>query len=205
MKLPTPLRAAETETGADTDTDTKITKVRVAKHELLKGTDVTENEEEATGIRYTQVGSGAKFEIDIAGLPEGAKNMLAIFGAKTLATNEASQARNGKYADEAGQLLAIQERFDLIAGKTTGAPQWVDRTGGERKIDLDVMAQAMTNVAGKKGKTGQALEVAFWRSKLDAEDFVRKIRNVTEFKNEYAALQGRQVATVDDVFSSIGA
>lgn len=203
MKLPIPLRAAETETGVDTDT--KITKVRVAKHELLKGTDVTENEEEATGIRYTQVGSGKTFELDVAGLPDGAKNMLAIFGAKTLATNEASQARNGKYADEAGQLLAIQERFDLIAGKTTGTPQWIDRTGGERKIDLDVMAQAMANVAGKQGKSGQAVETAFWRSKLDAEDFVRKVRNVTEFKNEYAALQGRQVATVDDVFSSIGA
>jgi predicted RNA-binding protein YlqC (UPF0109 family) len=203
MKLPQALRAAETETGADTDT--KITKVRVAKHELLKGTAVTENEEEATGIRYTQVGSGKTFELDVAGLPDGAKNMLAIFGAKTLATNEASQARNGKDADEAGQLLAIQERFDLIAGKTTGTPQWVDRTGAERKIDLDVMAQAMANVAGKQGKSGQAIETAFWRAKLDAEDFVRKVRNVTEFKNEYAALQGRQVATVDDVFSSIGA
>lgn len=204
MKLPQALRAAETEDGAS-DTDTKITKVRVAKHELLKGSEVTENEEEATGIRYTQLGSGAKFEVDIAGMPDAAKNLLAIFGAKTLATNEASQARNGQHADEAGQLLAIQERFDLISGKTTGTPQWVDRTGGERKIDLDVMAQAMANVAGKQGKTGQATEVAFWRSKLDAEDFVRKVRNVTEFKNEYAALQGRQVATVDDVFSSIGA
>lgn len=189
-------RAPETEGSGSTsvDTETKTVKERVAKHELIDGDGkVVESEEEAKGIRYTHLASGQVYSLDVSKLPAEAMLMLANFGAKTLATNEASQARQ---ADNPDQIGAIRDRFELIS---TG--KWVDRTGGERKIDLDIMAQAIVNVGGRAGKS---YEIAAIRGKLDDAAFVRQVRQVKDFTNEYATLQGKTLATVDDVFANIG-
>lgn len=189
-----PLRSPETETGGGVDVETEITKTRLAKHEMLDATGkVVEDEEEATGIRYTRLDDGKVFEKQIATMPDTARLMLAIFGARTLATNEASQVKQKGGGD---YVAAIHDRFDLIeSGK------WVDKSGGG-KIDLDTLAQAIVNIGASSGKT---FDLAVIRAKLDDDAPWRaKVRQVKAITDEYATLKGRTVATVEDVFGAIG-
>lgn len=187
-----PNRAPETEGGADVETETVRT--RVAKHEMLNAAgEVVEDEEDATGIRYTHLVDKKVFERQIATMSESAKLMLAIFGARTLATNEASQVKQKGGGD---YVAAIEDRFSLIEGG-----KWVDRSGGG-KIDLDTLAQAIVNVGANSGKT---FDLAGVRKKLDDDAPWRaKVRQVKAITDEYATLKGRTVATVEDVFGGLG-
>ena len=82
----------------DTTTNTKETKRKVADHFLLNAAgEVVKTMEEAVGIRYVAVARPDQpfnFIFDGA-TPGSALAMLACFGAKTKATNEASRVRNG--------------------------------------------------------------------------------------------------------------
>lgn len=186
--------------NVDTNADTEVVRARVAKHEYLDATgNVVENEEDAHGVRYTLLASGKHFDY-IVDTASPAGRMLAVFGAKTLATNEASQARQ-KGGENADQIGAITERFELI-----GTGKWVDKTGGAR-FDLDTLAQAIVNVGASKGKS---LEVAAIRERLDSTapeasglTFFNTVKDVAEIKNEYTKLRGRKVASVDEVFAGL--
>lgn len=193
--IPQILRAPETETGTSADTEATVVRERVAKHELLDTQgNVTEDEDLAHGIRYTLLKTGKSFSAMYKPNTDAAR-MFAIFGMKTLATNEASQARTGG----ADQLAAIQDRFSLIEGG-----KWVDRTGSG-KMDLDTLAQAVYNVVKAKDPNKQTTVEAL-RQKLETEaDFRSTVRGVKEITNEYATLKGRTVATLEDVFAGIGA
>lgn len=188
--------APETETGTSGDTEATVVRERVAKHELLDAQgNPTEDEEVAHGIRYTLLKTGKSFSAMYKPGTD-ASRMFAIFGMKTLATNEASQARQAGNAD---QLAAIQDRFDLIEGG-----KWVDRTGGG-KIDLDTLAQAAYNVIKAKDPQKET-SVDALRQKLESDaSFRSTVRGVKEITNEYATLKGRTVATLEDVFAGIGA
>lgn len=197
-------RAPETGNGAgdvaataDGKADVKAVKERVATHELLDASGaVVDDEELASGIRYTLNATGKSFDFQVPGAQPGSvTTMLAIFGAKTLATNEASQVRQKD--DTGDQLGAIQERFELLA---TG--KWVDRTGGVgAKVDLDALAQAIANAFIAKGKT---VEVSVVRTKLDADKvWAKQTRQVPEIAAEYASIVGRTVKSVDDVFAAL--
>lgn len=179
-------------------TDTVVVKERVATHELLDASGaVVDDEALATGIKYTLKATGKSFTYQVGGVTAGSPAaMLAVFGAKTLATNEASQVRQ---KDESGdQLGAIEERFLLIEGG-----KWVDRTGGVgAKVDLDALAKAIVEVGASKGKTA-ALEAV--RAKLEDDKGFRTIaRSNPEIGAAYAAIVGRSVKSVDDVFAAIG-
>lgn len=191
-RTPTILRAPET--GAGADTEEKIVKERIADHGYVgaDGTTPVEDEEDAAGITYTLKASGEKFLVDVSKLPGSAQLMLAIFGAKTLATNEASQARQ-KGND---QIAAIRERFDVIS-----SGKWVDRAGGGQKIDLDVMAQAVVNVGAKAGKS---IEVSVIRTRLDDATFLQMVKQNPAMVAEYGQLRGRQTKSVDDIFAGLG-
>lgn len=185
----------------DTNTataDTEVVKERVATHELLDAANaVVDDEALATGIKYTLKTSGKSFQYQVPGITAGSPAaMLAVFGAKTLATNEASQVRQ---KDPTGdQIGAIEERFLLIeSGK------WVDRTGGGvgAKVDLDALAKAVVQVGERKGKTADLAKV---RQKLeDDKAFRSTVRAVPDINAEYAAIVGRTVKSVDDVFAAL--
>src|SRR3954463_9914673 len=113
----------DTTTQADAAASTPVTSATpaettkresVAKHELITepGGEHTSDITKALGIRYVDKASGEKFEFmlpdAIAGHP---MTMLALFGAKTKATNEASRVRNGQGGDTTAQFEAIDEVF----------------------------------------------------------------------------------------------
>lgn len=181
----------------------------VAKHELLDSASaICEKEEDAHGMRYTLLANGETFDY-VCGANADADRMLAVFGAKTLATNETSQARNSAKgaasADE--QIQAVRDRFATLA---TGV--WVDRSReGGAKVDKDALAEAICQVqvgAGAKTKAGDLITddfvaagyKALVRQKLeDDQAFLRTARNMPAVTAAYAALVGRSVATVDDL------
>lgn len=181
----------------------------VAKHELLDSAGATcDKEEDAHGMRYTLLANGETFDY-VCGTNADADRMLAVFGAKTLATNETSQARNSAKgeASAAEQIQAVRDRFATLATGT-----WVDRTReGGAKVDKDALAEAICQVQvaqGGKTKAGELVTDAFvaagYKAKVrqnleDDPNFLRIARNMPAVTTAYAALVGRSVATVDDL------
>lgn len=182
----------------NTQVETAPTKRQVAKHSLL-GSDGSsvEDMEQATGIRYQDLDSGETFDYQLKANSD-ALRMLAAFGARTLATNEASAARQ-KDASGAEQIAAIKERFALIDGGT-----WVDRTreGGPR-IDQDQLATAVLNVmivAGKLTEEDRDAKKAKLLETWAADPKkVTQAHSVTQVRDEYAKLTGKTARTVDDL------
>jgi hypothetical protein len=181
----------------------------VANHELI-GTngDIVEKEEDAHGMRYTLLANQQTFDY-LFGQNADADRMLAVFGAKTLATNETSQARNSAKgaASPDEQIQSVRERFATLATGT-----WVDRTReGGAKVDKDALAEAICQVQvaqGGKTKAGELITDEFVaagykakvRQKLEDDPaFLRTARNMPAVTTAYAALVGRSVATVDDL------
>lgn len=182
----------------NTQVETEPTKRQVAKHSLLDSAGNTVEEmEQATGIRYQDIQSGNTFDYQLKANSD-ALRMFAIFGARTLATNEASAARQ-KDATGGEQLAAIQERFALIDSGT-----WVDRTreGGPR-IDQSVLADAVMEVMVQAGKVA-AEESSAKREKLLASwaadpKKVGVAHSVPAVRDRYTALVGKTARTVDDL------
>lgn len=203
-KIGTPLPVMQApEAGAADSGDSETVRKQVAKHELLDATgNLVDEEESATGIRYTLLANGQSFDFQ-SGLTAGERNtMICVFGAKTLATNESSAMRNSTKgaATPDEQIDAVRERFALLE---TG--KWVDRTreGVGAKIDLDRLANAICNVMVAEGKYTEAQvqseKLAATRAKLeDDKVFARKARQHPPFAAEYAKLGGAATVTVDD-------
>lgn len=176
---------------------------KVATHEFLDLTgNPVDDGESARGYRYTLLANGDTFDWFWAQANEDERRMLAIFGAKTLATNETSQARNNPKgaASAEDQMQALRDRFaDVRAG------QWVDRTreGVATKIDKPSLATAIVQVLISKGKVTEADKGTVYAAKLQQleEDatYLRKSRQVPEVAIAYAAIVGRTVASVDDL------
>lgn len=199
-----------------TEAETAPSKRTVAKHDLL-GVDangqivVVENEEQATGIRYHHLDSGKTFDYIINGITAGTEAaMFAVFGAKTLATNEASAVRQ---KDETGdQVGAIQDRFSLIA---TG--KWVDRTREGPKMNLDALAEAATQVLIETDNPAQpgtklldgndaaavGAKKASLREKLEDPKFVAQVRQVQGVAAKYAMLTGKASKTAADLAAMV--
>lgn len=203
MRKIEPTRAPEAETGSADSGDTETVKRAVAKHELLDASgNLVEEEELATGIRYTLLANNQAFDFQ-SGMTPGERNtLLVIFGAKTLATNESSAMRNSTKgaATPDEQIDAVRERFALLE---TG--KWVDRAreGVGAKIDLDALAEAICNVFVGEGKwTNDQVaseKKAAVRQKLDDDKtYARNARKHPPFAAEYARIKGASTATTDD-------
>lgn len=185
--------------------DTTTSKRKVADHWLIDAAGTTvEKEEEATGIGYKLVDlPGKPFIYQIPGAVAGSTiTMQAVFGCKTLATNESSQVRHNPKgegtADE--QLEAVRERFALMDSGV-----FVDRTrdGVGVRIDLDMLSQASAEAAAAKGGTRTAAE---YRAKFDADAaFLATAKNA--YRNDpalaaiYNRLAGRTTKSVDDLLN----
>jgi len=176
---------------------------RIAKHLLIDATGgVVDEPEQAAGIRYIHVKGGQTF--DYQPTNDTAKTMLALFGAKTLATNEASRVRQqNKQASGDEQVDAIRSRFDLIeSGK------WVDRTrvAGPR-YDHPTLAMAAANVykASARGAQDSRDEAAIANAMaaklaVDADgDYQKKLVGTAGVPEKYRELVGRPQATADSL------
>lgn len=201
-KIEATMQAPEAGSGS-AEGDTETVKRAVAKHELLDANGaLVENEEEATGIRYTLLANNQAFDFQ-SGMTAGERNtLLAIFGAKTLATNESSAMRNSTKgaASPDEQIDAVRERFALLE---TG--KWVDRAreGVGAKIDLDALAEAICNVQVAEGKYTEEQvkteKMAATRQKLeDDKAWARGARQVPKIASEYARIKGSVTKNVDD-------
>jgi hypothetical protein len=196
------MQAPDAPAGSDSG-DTETVKRAVAKHELLDaGGAVVEEEELATGIRYTLLANSQAFDYQSGMEPGKRETLLVVFGAKTLATNETSALRNSTKgsATPDEQMDAVRERFALLE---TG--KWVDRTreGVGAKIDLDALANAICNVMVAEGKyTAEDVtnsKLAATRAKLDDDKaFARKARQHPPFAAEYAKIKGAAAVSTDD-------
>jgi hypothetical protein len=212
MKKPgqvTILRAADAEAGAAVDAEG--TKRQVAKHFLLASDgSVVEDFEKATGCRYTDIATGRSIDYQLVPNSD-AMRMWALFGWRTLATNEASAVRNSKDgggSDE--QLAAITERIALIHGTDGNGGVWVDRTRevGAR-YDLPTLATAAVNVLVREGKLADTDETkskayAKFLAGMEADKAkVTTIRQVEGVEQEYKRLQGKTTKTADDLVSML--
>jgi hypothetical protein len=174
--------------------DSKTPIARQAKHELIAEpngphTDIGT----AIGIRYTDLKTGLVREF----FPKNAKpgtdlTMLALFGAKTKATNEASRIRNGEGGDSTAQMEAVDELFDALM---QDPPVWREKAegGGGSRTDKAKLAAVLVELLGTKAK-GTAEEYA-----KRFEDDVAYMRNVlkSEAGVEYRKRAGKTGPAVD--------
>lgn len=187
---------------------TKPKRDQRAKHELLDsnfavgGDDLSE--EQAHGIRYTLLANGKTFDYQY-GKSGDADRMLALFGAKTLCTNETSAARNNTKGEASPdeQMAAVEERFALLS---TGV--WVDRTrdgGVGAKLDPDALAQAICDVLVAEGKLAADAVAATKADRLTRINgdsaWARKIRTYPAVATRYNEIVGRSTATIDDLMA----
>lgn len=189
---------------SNVDEATEVTRKAVAKHFLLDAQgDVTEDETKATGIRYTQISTGTVFDYQVS---QAAMTMLAVFGSKTLATNEASQVRNNPKGGggDGEQMEAIRNRFALL-----DQGEWVDRTRTPgAMVDRDALAESIIMVMLEDGKitAEQAAGDAKAKVRQKLEDdaaYLSTARQHPRVAANYAKLKGRQVKTTDDLMSAI--
>lgn len=191
------------------DQNPKEERDRVATHEWLdKEGNVLDSRDptDAYGYRFTLEGVDKPLEFIADPANEFALRTLALFGAKTKATNEASGVRNGKQkgTPEAGpqfQMEAVQEFFTRLMSGEWSAPS---EGGVAVRIDKDALAQAICVVLVNEGKKSQADidqgHKAKVRQKLeDDPQFVRKSRQVPQVATEYSRIVGKATATVDDL------
>lgn len=155
---------------------------QVAKHELLASAGVvTTKMEEATGIRYTVKATGKVFEYLIPDAKAGtAATMLAVFGAKTKATNEASSHRQSvSKGDEVDgdEYDAVTDAFVNIDGGVWREPG----AGGGRgpKYDNLVLAGVLVTLLGTNAKgdaahyAGRLEQDKSYRAKVVARNDVK--------------------------------
>lgn len=181
---------------------------RKATHEWLsRDGDVVDDILDGEGYRFTLVGVDEPVDVMLDEIGEKGVRMLALFGAKTKATNEASGVRNNakiKGTPKAGptyQVAAVKEFFTRLATGEWSAPS---EGGGPVKIDKDKLAQAICTVLVQEGKKSQADidsgHKAKVRQKLEDDPiFVRKSRSVPQVATEYAKLAGQTTGSLDDL------
>lgn len=168
--------------------------------------------EQATGVAYEFLGR-TKDGVVVPGdktaytcffrdLTDAAKNMLAGFGAHTLmgnVTNTWLGTKPGERTSKACEAIAV--RFQ---GLNDG--QWADRSRTGFQINLDSLANAIVAVGVETGKIPadqQAAQVDAFRLKVEAEpDWAKSVYKVPAIAAAYAREQGREVMSVDDVFTA---
>lgn len=187
---------------SDTTMNTQATKrEQLANHGLVDADGKpTDEMEQAMGATYALIALPNESFTYTYGKSADGDRMLALFGAKTLATNESSQARQklGKSGTEADQMAWVRERFELIA---TG--QWVDKTreGVSRAWDKDILCGILVESATAQGKTPDAVKI---RALLDSnEQFYKDCQLVPEYATEYRKRTNKTVKSVADIMGAL--
>lgn len=151
--------------------------------------NAVEKIEQATGISYKNLATGKVFVYQIPGAQAGEPGtMLALFGAKTKATNTASGVRNDKKdpGTPEDEDAAIAEFFgELTPGNWPG-----DRGGGGRAIDVELLIEAL---AGQFKAEKKPFDVDKYRAKLtDDADYRKKVYGLDSVKGRYMLLRANR-------------
>lgn len=166
---------------------------KVAEHAYIKA-DGSEADSinDATGISYTHVRDGWNFDWQIPGAVAGnPATLLALFGARTLATNTTSGARQ-RGEDEQESLI---ERFGNVESGI-----WRERAEGVArgpKYDKDVLAQVLHATLVADGHTPQG-DASHYRDKLEDRSYYAKVRANTKVMAAYMAEMAERGAAVAD-------
>jgi hypothetical protein len=168
---------------------------KVAQHEMLDSSgQPTTDMGDAVGYRYSLVNGGGKaLTWQWSDATEDEKRMFALFGAKTLATNTTSGARNNTkgQASPDEQIEKAIERFSQIRDGT-----WRKPGEGGFKVNLEFMAQAIAKARLELGKPVDNVEVYLQRL-TEEQGYLAKVRVVPQVAAHYAKLAGRSTATID--------
>lgn len=176
---------------ATTETDRKS----VAKHELIAAAGGEHTSmDKAIGIRYTDKTTNEIFEYLIPDATPGhPMTMLALFGAKTKATNEASRVRNGEKGDSAAQLEAIDEVFANI---TNGVWREKAEGGSGTRTDKALLAAVLVEKLGEKAQG----TVDTYQNRLETEEaYYKKVWSNEEIKAEYKRRKGSTGPALDEL------
>ena len=179
-----------------TDTATTATaRAGVAKHEFIDATgNVVESIDKAVGIRYTDRASAKGFDYILPDAKAGSPlTMLAIFGAKTKATNETSRVRNGKNGGQSNpteELEALDEVFESI---TNGIWREKAEGGGGSRTDKALLATVLIELLG----TGAKGDVAHYVARFEADKtYMQKVLK-SDAGVEYRSRAGKAGPAVD--------
>ena len=189
--------------------DYEVERTKIANR-LWLGADGKESKEEAAvAVSYEFLGRAAdpkkgkveqqpdgKAFVHTISSPGTRAGMIEGFGALTLMGNDTNTWMNEKGDRHPTAFDAIADRWALL---DTGI--WIDRTGVGARVDKPRLAEAIVNVAARKGKT---LDSAAILAKLEGDnEWAKAAKANPEFSAEYATLMGRTVKSVDDVLAGL--
>lgn len=150
-------------------------------------------QEAATGYRYASE-AGWTFEYQVPGAVIGSvATMLALFGAKTLAINTASAARQA----DADQKDALVSRFtkELFDG------HWADeRTGGGRAYDEETIIAAVVSVGAKAGADNEKVKAKIAATPGGLQAYAKAAMTNPQVRAAYDKIKGKVAAKVDTLF-----
>jgi hypothetical protein len=206
LAIPASRKGESKMTNVDTNATAKESARKVADHFLLDAAgNVTKRMEDAVGIRYVSVDKpNAPFTYMFDGATPGHPiTMLALFGAKTKATNEASRVRNGDGGGADEQLDAIEDVFEQL---TKGVWREKAEGGGGARIDWGIVTDILYGVLGDKA----AGDLASYQGRLgvgapkdaltkDQDDYRKKVWSNDAIKAEYRKRTGKTGAAIDSL------
>jgi hypothetical protein len=173
-------------------TQSPTARAGVAKHEFIDANgNVVEGIELAKGIRYTDRASGKGKDY----IPTDPKAilMLALFGAKTKATNETSRVRNGKNGGQSNpteELEALDEVFESI---DQGVWREKAEGGGGSRTDKALLATVLIEMLG----TGAKGDVAHYVARFESDKtYMQKVLK-SDAGAEYRTRAGKAGPAVD--------
>lgn len=167
----------------------------VAKHELIAAAGGEHCAiDTAIGIRYTDRATNQKFEYLIPDAKAGSPlTMLALFGAKTKATNETSRVRNGKnggVSNPTEEMEALDEVFESI---TNGVWREKAEGGGGSRTDKSLLATVLLELLGTNAKG----DIAHYVQRFtDDVNYMRKVLK-SDAGELYRKRAGKVVPAID--------
>lgn len=168
----------------------KKKRTKVAERDWINEAGEVVAEELATGVRYTNIATGEKVDLQSGGKPGTLQVMLFCFGALTLMGNVANTRVNGLGGTGQEAIEDIKERIALLeSGK------WIERGEGAArgpKYDLAKLATALVNSLVAKGKTDAPSKYDRFLAKItEDKSYFAQVRSNPDVQAEYAKLVGK--------------
>lgn len=192
--IPTDVPPAAAPAPAGGTTTKKRTKV--AERDWINEAGEVVAEELATGVRYTNIATGEKVELQSGGKAGSMQVMLWCFGALTLFGNVANTRINGLGGTGQEAIDDIKERIELL-----NSGKWIERGEGAArgpKYDLAKLATALVDSLVAKGKTDAPSKYEKFLAKLtEDKSYFAQVRSNPEVQARYAELTGKKAKEVD--------
>jgi hypothetical protein len=169
---------------------------KLAEHGLLTvNGGEADDFDTADGVTYRHLRTGGEHQWSWSEGSEPERRMLALFGARTLMTNEASQVKQ-RHGSEVDPTAAIAERFKLLA-----SGQWVDRTREGFQVNLDALAASLHDELVVQGQTPDYQKI---RDKMESDkEWVRKVKSNPGVNARYIEKVGRPQASLDELAAAL--